>query len=80
MENQYHFGLQIAFAKKYSLPIRQSIRTKILFVGQNAARNNVETMSRRGADAIITNEKGEFLIIYEENPLCYHFVGGGIEE
>ena len=75
-----HDERDFAFAKKYSLPIRQSIRAKILFVGQNAARNNVETMSRRGADAIITNEKGEFLIIYEENPLCYHFVGGGIEE
>lgn len=75
-----HDERDFAFAKKYHIPLKQSLRTKLILAGEHAARSNVETMYRRGTDAIIQNEKGEFLLIYEENPLCYHFVGGGIEE
>ncbi len=75
-----HDERDFAFAKKYHIPMRQSLCPKLFFAGENAARSNVETLHRRVIDAIIENEQSEFLLIYEENPLCYHFVGGGIEE
>ncbi|MEI6426494.1 MAG: class I tRNA ligase family protein [Candidatus Absconditabacteria bacterium] len=63
------------FAKKYNIPIIQSIAP--IYTGE--VRNDVETLQRSTVDAIIENSKGEFLLEIEENPHKCHFVGGGIE-
>lgn len=51
-----HDERDFAFAKKYSLPIRQSIRTKIFFAGQNAARRDTDTLYRHVVDVILENQ------------------------
>ncbi len=65
------------FAKKYELPIRQVISPYIIASGINKARDEVETLERDVVDAIIKNDKDEYLLIVEDDNI--HFVGGGIE-
>ena len=52
-----HDERDFEFAKKYDLEIRQSIRSKLIFGGENIARKDVETLYRRVVDIIIENEK-----------------------
>lgn len=75
-----HDERDFAFAKKYHIPMRQSLCQKMLYTGENAARSNVDTLYRKVVDAIIENEQGQFLMICNQSPTYYHFVGGGIEE
>ncbi len=65
------------FAQKFDLPVRQVIAPYITNSGKNAARENVETLDRQVVDAIIKNDKDEYLLLVEEDNI--HFVGGGIE-
>lgn len=65
------------FAQKFHLPVRQVIAPYIANGGKNAARENVETLQRTVVDAIIKNDKDEYLLLVEEDNI--HFVGGGIE-
>jgi leucyl-tRNA synthetase len=51
-----HDQRDFAFAKKYNLPIKQSIRTKLIFGGENIARKDAETLYRRVVDVILENE------------------------
>ena len=44
------------FAKKYDLKIIQSIRSKLIFGGENIARKDVETLYRKVVDIILENE------------------------
>jgi len=52
-----HDERDFAFAKKYKLEIKQSIRTKLLFAGENIARKNTETLYREVVDIILENVK-----------------------
>jgi leucyl-tRNA synthetase len=45
------------FAKKYNLPIRQSIRKHWIFQDDKKARPGVETLKRRVIDVIFENDK-----------------------
>ncbi len=69
------------FAKKYELPIKEVISCYYEGLGDNAPKENTETLDREVIDIIIENEKGEFLLIKEtaNNTEKIHFVGGGTE-
>ena len=72
-----HDERDYAFAEKYNLPIVQVVEPYIVAEGINAPRRDVETLNRKVIDAIIVNEKGEYLL--EVEPDNIHFVGGGVE-
>lgn len=65
------------FAEKFNLPITQVIESYTIGEGISAPRDDVETLVRNTVDAIIINEKGEYLLQVE--PDHVHFVGGGID-
>ena len=65
------------FAKKFKLDVKQTISPYLLNSGINEARDGVETLKRHVVDAIIINEKGEYLLQVE--PDNVHFVGGGVD-
>jgi leucyl-tRNA synthetase len=69
------------FAKKYDLPIKEVIAPYYLCTGNDAPKKDVETLKRKTIDAIIENEKGEFLLIKETNNgiTHIHLVGGGTD-
>ena len=62
------------FAKKYALPIRQSIAQTVIHKGESAMRSNVETLERNVIDVILENDKGEFLLVEENSPKDFHFI------
>ena len=57
--------------------IKQVVAPYITNSGKNAARENVETLEREVVDAIIRNDKDEYLLLVEDDNV--HFVGGGVE-
>lgn len=74
-----HDERDFEFAKKMGIDIVQSIAPRQAYTWVNASRPDVETLHREVIDVILENEKGEFLLLYEENPLNHHFIGGGVE-
>lgn len=68
------------FARKYGLSIKQSIATEYTLTGELAVRHWMDTLTRKVIDVILENEKGEFLLLEEQNPYSCHFIGWGIEE
>jgi leucyl-tRNA synthetase len=67
------------FAKKYNLPMKQVIIPKAILTGDDAPRDNVETLHRKVVHVILENSKGEFLLVIEDKK-SFHFIGGGVEE
>jgi leucyl-tRNA synthetase len=68
------------FARKYDLPIIQSIATEYTLTGEAGPKQWVDTLKRKVIDVILENENGEFLLLEEQNPYSCHFIGWGIEE
>ncbi len=75
-----HDERDFEFAKKYGLPITQSIAPIYYGKNEHAVKSGVEIVNRKVIDCIIENTKGEFLLEIEQNPYNCHFVGGGIED
>lgn len=69
------------FAKKYDLPIRQSIAPMHIFEWNNAPREWHETLKREVVDVILENDKWEFLLLSEPagDKIDYHFIWGGTD-
>lgn len=67
------------FAKKFNLPIKQVIAKYDVWTGERTPRDNVETISRKVIDAVITDGKGKYLLIKESGNQV-HFVGGGVDD
>ncbi len=65
------------FAKKFDLPIVEVIMQYVELGGVNAPREAAETVEREAVDAIIKNDKDQYLLLVEEDNI--HFVGGGVE-
>jgi len=72
-----HDERDYAFAEKYKLPITEVVVPYVVNDGINAPRDDVETLHRDVIDAIIVNEKGEYLLEVEADNV--HFVGGGVD-
>lgn len=72
-----HDERDYAFAQKYNIEIKEVISPVIVASGKNAPREKVETVSRPVVDAIIVNEKGQYLLLIEDDQV--HFVGGGTD-
>jgi leucyl-tRNA synthetase len=70
------------FAKKYELPIKEVVAALYEQTGENASRENVETIEKKVVVAIVENDKGEILVIHESSHgvTNFTFIGGGIEE
>lgn len=77
-----HDERDFEFAKKYDLPIKEVVGALYEQTGENASRDNVETIEKKVVVAIVENEKGEILLIHESSHdvTNFTFVGGGIEE
>jgi leucyl-tRNA synthetase len=77
-----HDERDFEFAKKYGLPINEVVAALYEQTGENASRNNVETLEKKVVVAIIENNKDEILIIYESSHgvTNFTFIGGGIED
>ncbi len=65
------------FAEKFGLPIVEVVSPGLVGTGKNAPKEKVETVVRPVVDAIIRNQKGEYLLQIEEDNV--HFVGGGTD-
>lgn len=74
-----HDERDFEFAKKYDIKIAQSIAQEYIWEWIDKARDNIETLNRKVIDVVLENEKWEFLLIKENNPIQYHFVGWWIE-
>lgn len=76
-----HDERDFEFAQKYQLPHKTVVSISIVDNGDDAPRDNVETLNREVVDAIIENDKGEFLMLKEtaNGVTKIHFVGGGTE-
>lgn len=66
------------FADKFHLPIRQVVAPYEEFGGEQAPRNDVETVRRVTVDAFITDGDGNYLIQIEGAQK--HVPGGGVDE
>lgn len=73
-----HDERDLAFADKFNLPIIQVVAPYEEFGGDQAPREDIETVQRVTVDAIITDGDGNYLI-QTEKPQS-HFVGGGVDE
>lgn len=62
-----HDERDYAFAKKYSLPIVQTIASESIGVGRKQPQSDKETISRKVVDVILENKKGEFLILEKDD-------------
>jgi 8-oxo-dGTP pyrophosphatase MutT (NUDIX family) len=71
-----HDERDFEFAKKYDLPIRQSIATYVTMGGKNLPRSDVQKIQRKTVNAIIEHD-GKFLILKE--PENYRLLWGGVE-
>lgn len=69
-----HDDRDFEFAKKYDLPIKQSIRSKYVYVDEHKPRPGVETVTRHVVDVILENSRGEFLLLDEGNGVSVHFI------
>jgi len=71
------------FAKKYSIPSRPVVAKHFVLTGNDAMRNDVETLVRDSVDVIVEHPSdGTFLIITEKSDsgiIHRHFVGGGTD-
>jgi leucyl-tRNA synthetase len=65
------------FAQKFELPIQEVVANFHVYEDRHKAREGLETLRRHVVDAIITNGKGEYLLLFENDD--YHFVGGGVD-
>lgn len=76
-----HDARDYEFATKYGLPQKTVVSISLIDDGDDAPQENVETLDREVVDAIIENDKGEFLLIKEtaNGVTKIHFVGGGTE-
>lgn len=76
-----HDERDFAFAEKFGLPIIQVIASHLTHPDDSifAPHKDLETLERPTVDAIITDGKGKYLLI-SENDENVHFVGGGIDE
>lgn len=72
-----HDERDFAFARKYELPVKQSIAPYIMMWWINMPKVETETKKRKTVNAIIEHD-GKFLILKE--PQNYRLLGGGIEE
>ncbi len=77
-----HDTRDFAFAKKYNLPIIQSIAPYIVYEWKDAPRDWIETLNRKTIDIILENEKWEICLQIEKhsNWEHIHFIWWGIEE
>ena len=76
-----HDERDFEFAEKFGLPIVQVIVEHLTHPEDSifAPHDDLETLERPIVDAIITDGKGKYLLI-SENDENVHFVGGGIDE
>lgn len=76
-----HDERDFKFAKKYDLEVKTVVAPSMDLTGQDGMREGFETVERDVVDAIIENQKGEFLLMKESNNGIehYHFVGGGTD-
>ena len=76
-----HDERDFEFAEKFGLPIVQVIAEHLTHPEDSifAPHDDLETLERPTVDAIITDGKGKYLLI-SENDENVHFVGGGIDE
>ncbi len=78
-----HDERDFAFAKKYGIPVTHVIAKHLVYTGENAMRDGVETLVRDVVDVIIEHPTdGTFLLIKEKTEggnVDVHFVGGGID-
>jgi leucyl-tRNA synthetase len=72
-----HDERDFRFAEKYDLPIVQVVERYMVGEGIDAPRDKVEVLDREVVDAIIVNQKGQYLL--EIEPDSVHFVGGGTD-
>ncbi len=70
-----HDERDFEFANKYGIPLKQSIAKLVKLTGISAMRSDVETLERKIVDVILENDKGEFLLIEENHPKDFHFIG-----
>lgn len=78
-----HDERDYAFAKKFDIPIRQVVMPHRNLEGEDAVRNDAETIVRDVVDVIIEHPtNGTFLVIRERvnnERIDTHFVGGGTD-
>jgi leucyl-tRNA synthetase len=74
-----HDERDFAFAKKYDLPIVQSIAPEIIGEWEKTPQKNKETIKRNVVDVIIENKKGEFLVLERDGKSVF-FVGWWIDD
>jgi leucyl-tRNA synthetase len=55
------------FAKKYEIPLKQSIAYEYIFDGEYTPKIEVETLKRKCIDVILENRNGEIFLIDEYN-------------
>jgi leucyl-tRNA synthetase len=73
-----HDDRDMAFAKKYTLPITDVLSAKYILDGESKERDGVETLNRKVVDPIIHDKEGNFYLV-KEGPQHIHFAGGGID-
>ncbi len=66
------------FARRFELPITDVVAREMDLGDDKRPRDGAETLRREVVDAIILNQKGEYLLMQEDDQI--HFVGGGIDE
>lgn len=64
-----HDERDFVFAKKYGIPLKESVCQKFITTGEKKAREDVETLKRKVVAAIIENQQGEFLLLREIHEL-----------
>ncbi|MFA6080100.1 MAG: alpha/beta fold hydrolase [Candidatus Gracilibacteria bacterium] len=72
-----HDDRDFIFARKYGIPLKQSIAPYVTMSGENAPRNESKETKRKTVNAII-EYNNKFLVLKE--PKNYRLLGGGIED
>jgi leucyl-tRNA synthetase family protein len=77
-----HDERDFEFAKKYELPTKEVIAKVYEQTGENASRNDVETLECKVVVAIVENTNNEVLLIHESSHgvTNFTFIGGGMEQ
>jgi leucyl-tRNA synthetase len=74
-----HDERDLAFAKKFELPVTQVVASYTEYDNHDKPREGREVLRRPVIDAIITDGNGRYLLEIEDTQHV-HFVGGGIDD